>query len=82
MDVLGDALAVLVIDAVVRFTTNMQGRVRRGAAAGRVGCGAALVREIRATGLLTVTGTGTGNLDVRAAAAFFGIVDAVRNRTL
>lgn len=79
MNVFSNTFVVLVVNAIARFTTDMQGRVRIGTAAGRdIGCraGTAFLHKVGAAGLFTSTGTGACYFDVRAAAAFSAVVGA------
>lgn len=79
MNVFSNTFVVLVVNAIARFTTDMQGRVRIGTAAGGdIGCraGTAFLHEVGAAGLFTPTGTGACYFDVWAAAAFPAVVGA------
>ena len=82
MDVARVAVAVCIVNAVVRLTADMQRFVRRVCAAGGIGSGTALVRKVGAAGLLAVAGTCACNLNVRAAAAVLGVVYTVGDCTL
>lgn len=81
MNIARVAVAVCIINAVVRLAADMQCFVRNICVAGGIGSGTGLVREVGAAGLLAVAGTCAGYLDVRAAAALLGVVHAVGDCT-
>ena len=82
MDVFCDAFVIFIIDAIARFTADMQGRIGVGTATRRdVACRTALSCKIRTAGLLASASAGACNLDIRAAAAILAIVRAACDGT-
>ena len=82
MDVFCDAFVIFIIDAIARFTADMQGRIGVGTATRRdVACRTALSCKIRTAGLLASASADACNLDIRAAAAILAIVRAACDGT-